>query len=286
MEQLNNLPEMNLKGLTTLNFSPKTVNVGSVNFNTNLFMNNTHNKNNPLDKVAPQSTWVDSLMSLVTQPSSLSTNTNANTNSSKLSNLSTSSSFPSSFYSGNTYKDWNCPNVDTGVLKRSTYLDDLLWNQMYGSTGTHVTNTYNTGSTGTYTFGSTGSNMYQSTGTYELKSQSLLHDYNVLNHIFKLVESVNNDNPYTVTCSCMNLSVSDNNTQSTGAQSSTSSTSSVDTNNHSTTSTEASTEVPTEVQTEVPTEVPTEASTEVPTEVSTEASASVTVEDENTNEEN
>ena len=93
--------------------------------------------------------------------------------------------------------------------------------------------------------------MSQSTGTYEGKSHSLSHDYNVLDHIFKIVQSCNNNEPYTVRCSCVNLSVSDDNTQSTGTQSSTSNLSTVETN------------------------------------VSTsETEASVTVEDENTNEEN
>ena len=208
-EKLNKLPEMNLKDLTTLNYSPNTVNIGSVNFHTNLYMNNTHNKTNPNSSLGypnygssntSSTSWLESIMNPLT--ASL-------TNPSFLSSLSSLSSL--------TPKTNITTDIDRPLLERSTGVPSWYssFSSDYTCSSTGPSNYSSTGpstcsSTGPSTCSSTGPSNYSSTGPSnysfnstgtERSSSSVVHDYNVLEHIFIL--DTDNSNGYKISCSCV-----------------------------------------------------------------------------------
>ena len=187
-DKLNKLPEMNLKALATLNYSPSTVNIGSVNFhtnfNTNLYMNNTNNKTNPNHNSSlgypnygssntNSTSWLESIMNPLTATL---------TNPSFLSSLSSL-----------TPKTNITTDTDRPLLERSTGVPS--WYSSFVSDST-------CSSTGPSTCSSTGSSNYSfnSTGT-ERSSSPVVHDYNVLEHIFIL--DTDNSNGYKISCSCV-----------------------------------------------------------------------------------
>lgn len=158
---------MNLKYLTSFNYSPNNINIGSVNFNTNLYMNNTHNKNNPDTLLGyptysstsnpTSNSWIESLMNPLTATL---------TNPTFLSSLS-----PNSLSS--QYLSTNKRENDT--LQRCTGVTNDNWRDF-------LVNYYNPS---------------LSTGP-EVNIPRLDHNYNVLNHIF----SVESDS-YKISCSCV-----------------------------------------------------------------------------------
>jgi hypothetical protein len=178
---MDKLSELNLKALTTLNYSPKNVNIGSVNFN--VYMNNTNNKNNP---GSSSSNWIDSLMNplmaTVTNPNFLSSlSSNKKEQDTKLERCV--DSYPSTRLYNST------GTSSTGPTYFSTSTGTSSTGPTYFSTSTGPTST-GTSSTGT---SSTGHTCPFSTGTS--------HNYNELEHIF--VIDGNRSGGYKLSCSCV-----------------------------------------------------------------------------------
>lgn len=181
MDNLNKLPELNLKSLTSLDYYPTTINIGSVNFHTNfnvnMYMNNTNNKNNPNpleNSSSGYSSFIESLMNPLT-----ATLTNP-TFLSSLSSLSSSNN-KTDFYTPLERSKGVVPGLYDSIRSSST-------GSSYSPNYTHSYTPTSTGpsSTSSTCPSSTSSTGHSSDSSEEESKSRLFYNYNILDHVYTI----------------------------------------------------------------------------------------------------